>query len=163
MRGKLLIEGKGASKGVAVGGVRVVNGDEAKIAKVETGDIVVADKLRPEHDIYMKKAAAFVTNTGGVTAHAAIVAREWGLPAIVGTMGSGYDATTELKEGQEVVVDGGEGTVHEYIGPPLAPGVKAPTEPTPTPSTMVDKMAQLAEKRGVKLDPAFLEKLKKKG
>ena len=158
MKGKLLIQGKGASQGVAVGRVRVVNGDEEKLAKIEAGDIIVADKLRPEHDIYMKKAGAFVTNVGGVTSHAAIVAREWGLPCIVGTMGEGDVATEKLTDGQEVVVDATEGKVYQYEGPPLPiAGAKPAVE------TLADKMAKMAAAKGISLDPAFLEKMKHRG
>lgn len=157
MKGKLLVQGKGASKGVVVGRVRVVNGDEEKISKVESGDIIVADKLRPEHDIYMKKAGAFITNTGGVTSHAAIVAREWGLPCVVGTMGEGHTATTELQEGQAVEVDGIAGTVHEYVGP--IPGIPEAKPASPA----VSKMEEIAAQKGIKLDPEFLERLKKRG
>jgi len=154
MKGKVLIYGIGASNGVVVGRVRVVNGDEDKIAKVQPGDIIVADKLRPEHDIYMKKAGAFITNVGGKLSHAAIVAREWKVPCITGTMSEGFNATTELKDGQQVVVDGTEGRVYEYKGPALY-GHTAPDV-----SPVASKMAELAAKKGIVLNAAFMEKLK---
>jgi pyruvate,water dikinase len=155
-KGKFILEGMGASQGIVAGRVRVVNGDEEKIANIQPGEIIVADKLRPEHDIYMKKAAGFITNVGGVTSHVAIVAREWEKPAVVGTMGKGFTATDELKDGQQIVLDGLEGKVYVYEGPSLHVGKVAPSEASP----IVNKMAEMAASKGLKLDPAFLARMK---
>ena len=116
LKGKKILEGGAASPGLAIG--RVINVLEQVpelMAQIESGDVIVADKLRAEHDMYMKKAVAYITNTGGVTSSVSIMAREWDKPAITGTMGKGEAATQVLKTGQKVVVDGTEGAVYECV------------------------------------------------
>ena len=116
LKGRKLVEGTAASPGLAMG--RVINVLEQVpelMAQIESGDVIVADKLRVEHDMYMKKAVAYITNTGGVTSSVSIMAREWDKPAITGTMGKGEAATQILKTGQWVVVDGTEGAIYECV------------------------------------------------
>ena len=97
---KELVKGMSASKGTARGKVRLVL--EAKdIGKVCEGDILVARQTEPSFTIAMMKAVAFVTDIGGTCCHAAIVARELGVPCIVAAI----DATKILKEGQEVTIN----------------------------------------------------------
>jgi len=95
-----------ASLGVATGKVKVVKSAK-EINKVEQGDILVAVMTRPDYVPAMKKAAAIVTEEGGVTSHAAIVSRELKIPCIIGTK----IATKVLKDGDEVQVDANHGVV----------------------------------------------------
>lgn len=105
--GKLLLEGEAASPGIAVGIVRILK-SARDIAKVKKGDILVTDMTTPDFVPAMKKAVAIVTNKGGQTSHAAIVSRELGVPAIVGTK----TATKVLKPGHVITVDASEGKIY---------------------------------------------------
>jgi len=105
---KILVKGAAASIGSAVGPVKIIHSPE-EIEKVRTGDILVTEMTNPSYVPAMKKAAAIITDTGGVTSHAAIVSRELGIPCIVGT----GTATHVLKTGQIVTVDGIEGKVYQ--------------------------------------------------
>jgi len=100
------ISGTIASRGKVIGKVRIVM-TAKKIDEVEDGEILVAPMTRPEHLIGMKKAAAIVTDDGGITCHAAIVSRELGKPCIIGTK----NATKILKNGDLVEVDAENGVV----------------------------------------------------
>ncbi len=155
-KGKELLRGVGASKGEIVATVRVVDDDKEKKAKIAPGEIMVTDRTTPDDIVYMKKAAAFITNTGGKLSHTAIIARELGLPAVTGTV----EATSVLKDGQKVVVDGDQGIVYEYV-----PGDEVEEKPKPKPAagpSLAEKMATVAAKRGIKLPPGFTEKQKEK-
>ena len=116
-KGKKLLDGKAASLGIAVGIVRNIQDQEQTfelLAKIKQGEIVVAHKLKVDLvTLCVKKAAAFVTDIGGVTASGATIAREFKIPFITGTMSKGKQATQILKTGQKVVVDGTEGAVYE--------------------------------------------------
>jgi pyruvate,water dikinase len=103
-RGDVLAEGRAIGQKIGVGRVRIVSGPE-EMDKVQAGDILVTDMTDPNWEPVMKKAAAIVTNRGGRTCHAAIIARELGIPAIVGC---GH-ATTELQDGEMVTVSCAEG------------------------------------------------------
>jgi len=107
---KILTKGLGASPGVGVGKVKIIHSAK-EIKRMERGEILVTDMTTPDFVPAMKKAAAIVTNTGGMTSHAAIVSRELGVPCIVGT----GDATTVLTDGMDVSVDGSHGIVYEGI------------------------------------------------
>jgi phosphohistidine swiveling domain-containing protein len=100
------IVGFGASRGTMRGPIRVINGTK-DFPKVQTGDIIVTSMTRPEMIPVMRLAAAFVTDEGGVTCHAAIVAREMKKPCIIGTK----IATQVLKDGDMVEVDAERGIV----------------------------------------------------
>ncbi len=104
-----ILAGAPASPGIGTGPVKILKSPK-EISKVEKGDILVAPMTSPDYVPAMKKAAAIVTDQGGQTSHAAIVSRELGIPAVVGT----NDATTKLKENQIVTVDGASGNV--YMG-----------------------------------------------
>ncbi|MFH1382259.1 MAG: phosphoenolpyruvate synthase [Chloroflexota bacterium] len=106
--GKVLLKGAPASPGIASGPVRLIH-DASQIDKVKDGDILVAEMTTPDFVPAMKRAAAIITDRGGRTAHAAIVSRELGIPCIVGT----GQATTTLKEGQIITIDGTTGQVYE--------------------------------------------------
>lgn len=104
----VLIEGLAGSPGIISGIVKVVPSID-EIIKVNKGDILVTTMTSPSWVPVMKKASAIITNEGGRTAHAAIVSRELGIPAVVGTR----IATTTLKDGQIVTVDGYNGKIYE--------------------------------------------------
>ena len=107
-KANILLKGLGASPGVATGTVRIIPSPK-EINKVLQGDILVTDMTTPDFVPAMKRAAAVVTNSGGTTAHAAIVSRELGIPCIVGTQ----KATEVLKDGELVTVDAVHGIVYE--------------------------------------------------
>jgi pyruvate, water dikinase len=110
--GKVLAAGRAIGQKIGVGPVRVVS-DPAEMNRVQPGDVLVADMTDPNWEPVMKRASAIVTNRGGRTCHAAIIARELGIPAIVGC----GDATTMLAEGEQVTVSCAEGdTGHVYRG-----------------------------------------------
>ncbi|AFA39815.1 Phosphoenolpyruvate synthase/pyruvate phosphate dikinase [Pyrobaculum oguniense TE7] len=98
--------GVGASPGVAEGFVVVVRGYD-DFAKVRSGVVIVAPTIAPTWAPLLSQAAAVVTDSGGVMSHAAILAREYGVPAVVGT----GNATKVLRDGAKVRVDGGRGVV----------------------------------------------------
>ena len=101
-----LVHGLGASPGRASGVVRVLNATHEQ-SSMQTGEILVTRMTSPDWVPIMRRAAAIVTDSGGMTSHAAIVARELGLPCIVGA----HDATRVLATGTLVTVDGSAGTV----------------------------------------------------
>ncbi|OKY79218.1 MAG: Phosphoenolpyruvate synthase/pyruvate phosphate dikinase PpsA [Candidatus Methanohalarchaeum thermophilum] len=104
--GEVIVSGLGASPGLATGKVKVVrNLDE--LDKIKKGDILVTPMTTPDMVPSMKKASGIITDEGGMTCHAAIVARELGTPAIVGTK----DGTKILEDGIEVTLDGEKGKV----------------------------------------------------
>ena len=108
--GKVLASGRAIGQKIGVGPVRIVN-DPAEMNSVKPGDVLVADMTDPNWEPVMKRASAIVTNRGGRTCHAAIIARELGIPAIVGC----GDATDTLSEGDTVTVSCAEGdTGHVY-------------------------------------------------
>ena len=104
-KGKQLLTGISIGQRIGAGRVRVVC-DKNEMSKVCAGDVLVADITDPDWEPVMKTASAVITNRGGRTCHAAIIARELGIPAIVGT----GNATEVLKDGQEVTVSCAEGT-----------------------------------------------------
>jgi phosphohistidine swiveling domain-containing protein len=104
------VRGMSASKGRAKGIVKIVKKTH-DLVNVEKGDILVADMTRPEMVVAMEKAAAIVTDEGGITSHAAIVSRELGIPCIVGTK----IATTVFQNGDLVEVDADNGIVKKNV------------------------------------------------
>lgn len=103
-KGTVLVEGRSIGQRIGAGPVKVV-ASIADMDKVKAGDVLVTDMTDPDWEPIMKRAAAIVTNRGGRTCHAAIIARELGIPAIVGC----GDATDKLLDGQEVTVSCAEG------------------------------------------------------
>ena len=101
---KVLAEGRAIGQKVGQGKVRLVK-DASEMETVQAGDILVTDMTDPDWEPVMKRAAAIVTNRGGRTCHAAIIARELGIPAVVGC----GNASEVLQEGQEVTVSCAEG------------------------------------------------------
>lgn len=102
---KLIFKSTGASSGQARGKVKIVSKSVSE--SFEEGEILVTEMTDPTMVVMMGKASAIITDTGGLTCHAAIVSREMGIPCIVATK----TATKELKNGQEVLVDGDKGEV----------------------------------------------------
>ncbi|MFY9269904.1 MAG: phosphoenolpyruvate synthase [Candidatus Manganitrophaceae bacterium] len=103
-RGAVLVTGRSVGEKIATGKAHVIK-NVAQLHQFNAGEILVTDKTDPDWEPIMKKAAAIITNRGGRTAHAAIVSRELGLPAIVGA----ERATEVLKDGQEITVSCAEG------------------------------------------------------
>ena len=104
--GDVLLKGLGASPGIASGPVRII-GKLDQLDKVGEGDIIVTEMTTPDMVPAMKRASGIITDEGGMTSHAAIVARELGAPAVVGA-GS---AIEQLEDGQIVTIDGDKGSV----------------------------------------------------
>jgi pyruvate,water dikinase len=110
-RGPVLATGRAIGHKIGAGAVRMVAGP-SMMAKVKKGDVLVTDMTDPNWEPVMKLASAIVTNRGGRTCHAAIIARELGIPAVVGC----GDATEKLRDGQAVTVscaEGDTGNVYE--------------------------------------------------
>jgi pyruvate,water dikinase len=103
-RGAILAEGRSIGQRIGQGKARIIN-DIAEMHKVQPGDVLVSDMTDPDWEPIMKRASAIITNRGGRTCHAAIIARELGIPAVVGC----GDATKTIKDGDEVTVSCAEG------------------------------------------------------
>ncbi|HYR37232.1 MAG TPA: phosphoenolpyruvate synthase [Burkholderiales bacterium] len=112
---RVLVTGRAIGHKIGSGTVRIVP-DASQMNRVKQGDVLVTDMTDPNWEPVMKLAAAIVTNRGGRTCHAAIIARELGIPAVVGS----GDATHRLKDGQQVTVscaEGDTGSVYEGLLP----------------------------------------------
>ncbi|HFO0133406.1 TPA: phosphoenolpyruvate synthase [Pseudomonas aeruginosa] len=103
-KGTVLVEGRAIGQRIGAGQVKVIN-DVSEMDKVQPGDVLVSDMTDPDWEPVMKRASAIVTNRGGRTCHAAIIARELGIPAVVGC----GNATQILQDGQGVTVSCAEG------------------------------------------------------
>ena len=111
-KGRTLVTGRAIGQRIGRGEVKVVDAPD-DMYKVNAGDVLVTDMTDPDWEPIMKRASAIVTNRGGRTCHAAIIARELAIPAVVGC----GDATAALSDGQEVTVSCAEGdTGHVYEG-----------------------------------------------
>jgi len=109
-RSEVLITGRSIGHRIGTGPARLIN-SAAEMNRVQAGDVLVADMTDPDWEPVMKRAAAIVTNRGGRTCHAAIIARELGIPAVVGC----GDATRRLTDGADITVscaEGDEGRVY---------------------------------------------------
>ncbi|GAA2882432.1 phosphoenolpyruvate synthase [Microbacterium esteraromaticum] len=114
-KGEVAVEGRAIGQRIGAGPVRILR-DATQMSEFQTGDVLVADMTDPDWEPIMKRASAIITNRGGRTCHAAIIARELGIPAVVGT----GDATRVLTDGQPVTVscaEGDTGVVYEGILP----------------------------------------------
>jgi len=136
---KILLKGLGASPGVAGGPVRIVS-DEMNLEVVKKGDVLVTAMTSPDMVPAMTRAAAIVTDEGGMTCHAAIVARELGIPCIVGAS----HATELLKDGEKITVDGSMGVVYEGIAAPKKEEKATVTVAASTPVTGTKVYVNLA-------------------
>jgi pyruvate,water dikinase len=104
----VLLAGSPASPGMAYGPVKILQ-DATQIDKIMTGDVLVASMTTPDFVPAMKRAVAIITDQGGRTSHAAIISRELGIPCVVGAT----IATTTLRNGQRITVDGSTGKIYE--------------------------------------------------
>ncbi len=110
-RSTVLSRGRSIGQKIGIGPAKVIRSIE-EMTRVQNGDVLVADMTDPDWEPVMKRAAAIVTNRGGRTCHAAIIARELGIPAVVGC----GDATEQIADGREVTVscaEGDEGYVYD--------------------------------------------------
>ncbi|HKR33762.1 MAG TPA: phosphoenolpyruvate synthase [Steroidobacteraceae bacterium] len=103
-KSKVLASGRSIGQRIGAGPARIIR-DVKEMTRVQSGDVLVADMTDPDWEPVMKRAAAIVTNRGGRTCHAAIIARELGIPAVVGC----GDATETIREGAEITVSCAEG------------------------------------------------------
>jgi pyruvate,water dikinase len=103
-KSKVLATGRSIGQRIGAGPARIIR-DVKEMTRVQSGDVLVADMTDPDWEPVMKRAAAIVTNRGGRTCHAAIIARELGIPAVVGCS----DATETIREGQPITVSCAEG------------------------------------------------------
>jgi len=107
----IITTGRAIGQKIGAGKAKII-GDVKEMNRIEPGDVLVADMTDPDWEPVMKRASAIVTNRGGRTCHAAIIARELGIPAVVGC----GTATTDIHEGQDVTVscaEGDEGFVYQ--------------------------------------------------
>ncbi len=114
-RGKVLVRGRSIGQRIGAGQARVIR-SIAQMNEFQAGDVLVADMTDPDWEPIMKRAAAIVTNRGGRTCHAAIIARELGVPAVVGC----GDATTAIADGASITVscaEGDTGLIYDGILP----------------------------------------------
>jgi pyruvate,water dikinase len=131
--GEVLVRGLRAAPGAGSGRVRIVR----KLAHADglgSGDVLVTHMTAPDWVPLMRKAAAIVTDSGGMTCHAAIVSRELGIPCVVGTA----DATTKLRDGELVTVDALQGVVREgalQVGREAAPAPAPSADAVPVTAT----------------------------
>jgi pyruvate,water dikinase len=110
-QGTSIVAGTPASPGRYTGSVRVIMG-EHEFDKIRTGDVVVCPTTSPTWSVVFPSLGALVTDGGGILSHPAIIAREHGIPAVVGT----GNAMAILRDGQRVTVDGGRGVVEPADG-----------------------------------------------
>jgi pyruvate,water dikinase len=131
--GKRLVSGHSVGEAIGTGKARLIL-DAQRMGEFQAGEILVTDKTDPDWEPVMKKASAIVTNQGGRTCHAAIIARELGTPAIVGS----EKATGVIKTGQEVTVSCAEGEIgYVYDGALLFDVSELPLEQLPKPHTQI--------------------------
>ncbi|MDP1603902.1 MAG: phosphoenolpyruvate synthase [Legionella sp.] len=112
---RVLTEGRSIGQRIGQGRARIIH-DISEMHRVEPGDVLISDMTDPDWEPVMKRAAAIITNRGGRTCHAAIIARELGIPAVVGC----GDATKAIRDGDEVTVscaEGDTGFVYEGLLP----------------------------------------------
>ncbi len=141
--GKAILTGLGAAPGVATGIVRIITSGR-DLDKVKQGDIMVTKMTMPDMVPGMKRAGAIVTDEGGMACHAAIVSRELGCPAVVGTK----KATSVLKDGMEITVDGGKGIVYEgrvAVTAPAKPAASAAGVVVSKPITATEVKVNVSE------------------
>jgi pyruvate,water dikinase len=115
----VLLSGTSGSPGVATGPAKIVH-DISEFGKLRAGDILIAPVTNPAWTPLFQRAVAVVVDTGGSASHAAIVAREYGIPAVMGTM----NGTKELEDGQRIKVDGSRGMVFK-ADDPVIPDIKS--------------------------------------
>jgi pyruvate,water dikinase len=145
----VLVDGLGASPGVVSGAVRLVHKLD-HLDQVKEGDVMVTEMTMPDMVPAMKRAAGIVTDEGGMTSHAAIISRELGVPAVVGT-GNG---TRVLEDGQQVTLDGDKGTVRAGTDDEAEPGEEFEPVEAARPETPVKPMTATEVKVNVSIPEA---------
>ncbi len=159
--GAVLLSGVGAGPGAATGAVRLIESPKEG-ENFEQGELLVAHTTRPDWVPLMRRAAGIITDSGGVTCHAAIVARELGIPCIVGT----GDATEQLIDGQVVTIDAANGTVlageqrveiaaAEISAERAMPADASPSVTTESPPTRTKILVNLSDPEQVDLAAAM--------
>ena len=140
--GEVLVRGLGAAPGAAAGRVRLV-ASLAEAGALEDGEVLVTHMTAPDWVPLMRRASAIVTDSGGMTCHAAIVSRELGIPCVVGT----GEATTRLRDGEEVTVDAGRGVVSagRTVGPAAVQVAPSATAAGVAPVTATRLLVNLSE------------------
>ncbi len=138
--GEVLLSGLGASPGISSGVVKLVKSLK-DLENVKKGDVLVTEMTNPDMVVSMQKAAAIVTDEGGITSHASIVSREMGIPAVVGTV----KATKILKDGQDITVDGNRGKIYAGKGETKLVEIK-PVVPTKTKIKVIVDLPDFAER-----------------
>ena len=108
LKGEIILTGLAASPGIAAGEIKIVR-EIKDLQKIKQGDILVTEMTNPDMVVTMQKSAGIITDEGGLTAHAAIVSREMGIPCIVGTR----EATAKLKEGEIITMDAYSGKIYK--------------------------------------------------
>ncbi len=137
-KGPALVTGLGASPGVVSGQVRVLNKPEEG-RHLRKGEILVAPMTSPDWVPTLRRAAAIITDSGGMTCHAAIVSRELRIPCVVGTR----VATRVLRDGEEITVDGATGQVRAGLeeAPPAAESAKVSVQGAPSMAVSPEPLA----------------------
>lgn len=153
MKGKLIVMGVAAAPGIAVGPAHVVT-SPSMISSAPKGSVLVSSfNFVEEQDQWLQNMVAFVTNTGGKTAHQAVLAHKIGVPCVAGTGGTppNFDeATKVIASGQMIVVDGNEGKVYEYDGSAPQASEMSQQKPVSQSQEMKSKAAALLAKYGAK-------------
>lgn len=134
----IIAQGDPASPGISSGPVKILQ-NAKEISKISQGDVLVAEQTNPDYVPAMKKASAIVTERGGRTSHAAIVSRELGIPAVVGTEG----IMKKVKDGLVITVNGSTGVISK--GAVTASSIKTPILPTKHIKTATKVYVNLAE------------------
>ncbi len=147
--GDVLVGGLGASPGAVSGAVRIVDKLD-HLDQVEEGDILVTEMTMPDMVPAMKRAAGIVTDEGGMTSHAAIISRELGVPAVVGT-GNG---TSVLNDGESITIDGDKGTVRPGADESAEPAEEFEPVEAARPETPVKPMTATEVKVNVSIPEA---------
>ena len=145
----VLVDGLGASPGIVSGAVRIVHKLD-HLDQVKEGDVMVTEMTMPDMVPAMKRAAGIVTDEGGMTSHAAIISRELGVPAVVGT-GNG---TRVLEDGQQVTLDGDKGTIRAGESESAEPGEEFEPVEAARPETPVKPMTATEVKVNVSIPEA---------
>ena len=148
----VLVDGLGASPGAVSGNVRIVTKLD-HLDQVEDGDVLVTEMTMPDMVPAMKRAAGIVTDEGGMTSHAAIISRELGVPAVVGTT----NGTRVLEDSQSITIDGDKGTVRAGADKSAEPATEFEPVEAARPETPVKPMTATEVKVNVSI-PAAAER-----
>jgi pyruvate,water dikinase len=140
--GEVILTGLAASPGVGSGKIKIIR-DPKDLGKIKPGDILVTKMTNPDMVVTMQKCAAIVTDEGGLTAHAAIVSREMGIPAVVGTQ----TATAKLREGELITVNGFTGKIYKgKITETIQKEIRPVTTETKTKLKLIVDLPSFAER-----------------